>query len=187
LMGTLHLNVDNNVVEVKFDKSETNGLFKADNGVPNYQYNTNVDAFQKTTLIDIIERFIRKQYYTTENLSKFTGKKYWRSSNSMSTYTFNGNGRMTKLMKDYLNELGSEGLGSKIDFFLKTKTLVVKDGEYYTDKTSQSPIVIRGYFSTFFASLSDAGIIQYVRDGRQYKFKQGPNYEDYLKGNLQRK
>ena len=104
----------------------------------------------------------------------------------MSTYKFNRKGPLTNSMVNYLNSLGEGELGSKQDFLIKVgKVKQDKETGKFTHNDG-SPIVIGGYFSTFFASLKDAGIIKYVRKGRKHMFMKGPNYEAFENGKLKR-
>jgi|SaaInl5LU_22_DNA_1037371.scaffolds.fasta_scaffold00026_73 hypothetical protein len=145
------------------------------------RYKSNGDYVSFKKFKDMLQKYISERYFTPEKLKELTGKAFWSDTNRMSTYKFNRNGKLTQQMVKYLDDLGDNGLGSKKDFFLKTGKLTEKNGVFYN---GGSPINIGGYFSTFFSSLKNAGIIQYVRDGKYYKFKKGENYEEFKKGNL---
>ena len=42
----------------------------------------------------------------------------------------------------------------------------------------------RGHFSAFFNSAVLAGIIAYDKEGQKYYIKKGPNFEDFVRGEL---
>jgi hypothetical protein len=143
------------------------------------------DDVLKERIVKVIKMFGEKLFTVQEVISQLTGKKYWRALNRQSSYKFTGNGALTNSFKKYMNELGPEGLGSKIDFLTKAGRIEKNDNGGYS-RVGGDVINIGGYLSTFFASLKNAGIIEYVRQGRRFMFKQGPNYKDFIEGTLYR-
>lgn len=147
--------------------------------------NTALDRSSFIKVIKMVGERILFNPETMNNLKGYGDNKFWRATNRMSTYKFNGNGALTNSFKEYMNELGPEGLGSKVDFLTKIGRIEPNDEGGYS-RVGGGPIVIGGYLSTFFSSLKDAGIIEYVRQGRRYMFKQGPNYKNFIEGTLRR-
>ena len=44
----------------------------------------------------------------------------------------------------------------------------------------------RGHNNMFFAAIKDAGIVKMERQGRQFVYSLGPNYQDWVEGKLLR-
>lgn len=108
----------------------------------------------------------------------------WSIKSKKNTYRFTNGGKLTNKFKEYLESLGPEGLGSKVDFLLYSGQIKKSKDGGYISQVSKKPINIHGYHSNFFTALKDAEVIEYVRDGRQYKFKRGPGYQYFIGDNL---
>jgi hypothetical protein len=108
----------------------------------------------------------------------------WSSNSSKNTYRFTNGGKLTNKFKEYLDNLGVDGLGSKVDFLLFSGQIKKSKDGGYISQVSKKPINIHGYHSNFFTALKDAKVIEYVRDGRQYKFRRGPGYQYFIGDNL---
>tara|TARA_R110000803_G_scaffold48837_10_gene101609 strand:+ start:6823 stop:8295 length:1473 start_codon:yes stop_codon:yes gene_type:complete len=173
-----------NRVMIKFQFDEGSGLFKnttlSSNSV---NYAIRSDKFDFKNFHEVISQVTRRLFENPDALESMTNKVFWRSSNVMSTYKFNRKGPLTVSMVNYLDELDGE-LGSKIDFLLKSGKVKKSEDGYVAGDGSF--VNIGGYFSTFFASLKDAGIIKYVRQGRRFMFTKGDNYIAFKEGKLKR-
>lgn len=153
-----------------------------------FAYGIKNTALDRSSFIKVIKKAAERALLNPETLNNLKGygnDKFWRATNRMSSYKFTGSGALTKSFKEYMNNLGPEGLGSKVDFLTSIGRIEANDEGGYS-RVGGGPIVIGGYLSTFFSSLKDAGIIEYVRQGRRYMFKQGPNYNNFIEGSLKR-
>lgn len=94
----------------------------------------------------------------------------WYPTNRMSTYTFS-NPKTSKLAVKFTEYIKSQKEknepATRKDFLTK----------YYPDN------VVRGYFTTFFASIADAKI---VTKNNKNEYSLGPNYENFLRGKMVR-
>jgi len=111
------------------------------------------------------------------------GKKSWNPNRSSYGFTFERKGGLINKLVDYLDS-GKEG--NAMDFLEDAKvvkTVVYPHGtKKYVGK--RGFIEPKGYFSSFFASASKAGIISYMRKNKKNILVKGPNFEDFKKGNL---
>ena len=176
-------------VTVDFDIHHATGAFEwvIDKDYSFFIRNQAINVIGES-IVKVIKMYAERVLFnpnTVNNLKGYGNNKYWRATNGQSSYKFTGNGALTKSFKEYMNELGPEGLGSKVDFLTKIGRIEPNDEGGYS-RVGGGPIVIGGYLSTFFSSLKDAGIIEYVRQGRKYMFKQGPNYNNFIEGTLRR-
>jgi len=94
----------------------------------------------------------------------------WEPTSRMSTYTFS-NPKTSKLVVKFTDYIKSQKEknepATRKDFLTK----------YYPGN------VVRGYFTTFFASIKDAKI---VTKNNKNEYSLGPNYENFLRGKLVR-
>jgi hypothetical protein len=96
--------------------------------------------------------------------------KTWNPQSHVSTYTFKyppREGTMTKKFIDYLKQN-------------PRKTA----NEFYEDVLGYSRP--RAHNNMFFAAIKDAGIVKLERQGRQFVYSLGPNYQDWVEGRLLR-
>jgi len=121
------------------------------------------------------------------NLTRKDGKKVWNPNRLSYGYTFKQNKGLIKQLVDSLN---SGKKITKLDFLtdigkLETK---VENGKtlYSTPGTNmfRPSSDFRGQFSGFFNSAVLAGIIAYDKEGQKYYIKKGPNFEDFVRGEL---
>ena len=94
----------------------------------------------------------------------------WNPASHVSTYTFKyppREGTMTQKFIDYLKQN-------------PRKTA----NEFYEDILGYSRP--RGHNNMFFAAIKDAGIVKMERQGRQFVYSLGPNYQDWVEGKLLR-
>ena len=174
-------------VRVKFEIESGTKAFEWVTG-KTFTYGIKNTAINRTSFITVIKTLAERILFnpdTMNNLQGYGDNKFWRATNRMSSYKFTGRGALTNSFKEYMNELGPDGLGSKVDFLTSIGRIEPNDEGGYS-RVGGGPIVIGGYLSTFFSSLKDAGIIEYVRQGRRYMFKQGPNYKNFIEGTLRR-
>jgi len=120
-----------------------------------------------------------------KNLQKFVlgGKKSWSPNRSSYGFTFERKGGLINKLVDYIDS-GKEG--NAIDFLEDAKVvriLVNPDGtKKYIGKRGH--IQPKGYFSAFFASARNAGILNYERKNKKNILTKGPNFDDFKEGNL---
>jgi len=94
----------------------------------------------------------------------------WNPASHVSTYTFKyppREGTMTKKFIDYLKQN-------------PRKTA----NEFYEDVLGYSRP--RAHNNMFFAAIKDAGIVKMERQGRQFVYSLGPNYQNWVEGRLLR-
>lgn len=185
ISGMLRFVVTNHRVVCRFHMENRTGVFEDEEDRNVRAFGINHGNIELNNLIDLVKKFADGMVMTPKILGKITNSKFWRPLNRQSTYTFSGNGRLTNAFKEHMNELGPEGLTSKVDF-LTDIGRIEKREDGYVKKGTDDYINIGGYFSTFFASLKNAGAIEYVRQGRRFMMKQGPNYKDFVNGTLNR-
>lgn len=120
-----------------------------------------------------------------KNLQKVVlgGKKSWNPNRSSYGFTFERKGGLINKLVDYLDS-GKEG--NAIDFLIdagKVTTRKLNNGkiEYIGKK---GPITPKGYFSSFFASARNAGILSYKRKNKKNILTKGPNFDDFKENNL---
>jgi len=190
LMVTYKKQEDNSYVfDISYDPSEgftppveLSSLFNMYVGLTLKLSDTSSRAFKH--FCDLLSSQIWRKLYRDKNLEKFVlgDKKGWKPNRSSYGFTFERKGLINKLV-NYL-ESGKEG--SAMDFLEDAKvvkTVVYPHGtkKYVGKKGFIEP---KGYFSSFFASASKAGIISYMRKNKKNILVKGPNFEDFKKGNL---
>ena len=102
----------------------------------------------------------------------------WQPESYVSSYKFNyppREGTMTRKFVDYLKQNVGYGLGDS-----KGKTA----NQFYEDVLGYSRP--RAHNAMFFASIKDSGIVKMERQGRQFVYSLGPNYQDWVEGRLLR-
>jgi len=120
-----------------------------------------------------------------KNLQNFVlgGKKSWTPNRGSYGFTFERKGGLINKLVDYIDS-GKEG--NAIDFLEDAKIvriLVNPDGtkKYIGRRGYIQP---KGYFSAFFASARNAGILSYKRKNKKNILTKGPNFDDFKEGNL---
>ena len=133
---------------------------------------------------DLLSSQIFRRLYRDKNLEKLVlgDKKGWSPNRSSYGFTFERKGLINKLI-DYL-DIGKEG--SAMDFLEDSKVVKIitnPDGtkKYIGKKGYVEP---KGYFSSFFTSARNAGILSYKRKNKKNILTKGPNFDDFKKGNL---
>tara|TARA_R110002012_G_scaffold32904_6_gene96734 strand:+ start:2732 stop:4267 length:1536 start_codon:yes stop_codon:yes gene_type:complete len=101
-----------------------------------------------------------------------SGHKFttWTPSSHVSTYTFKyppREGTMTQKFIDYLKQNPRR-----------------TSNQFYEDVLGYSRP--RGHNNMFFAAIKDAGIVKMERQGRQFVYSLGPNYQGWVEGKLLR-
>ena len=119
-----------------------------------------------------------KKVLSQEIVINSVGTEYatWQSQSSVSSYTFKWpprEGSMTQKFVEYLKQNVGYGLGDS-----KGKTA----NEFYEDILGYSRP--RGHNAMFFAAIKDAGIVNMERQGRQFVYSLGPNYQEWVEGRL---
>lgn len=114
-------------------------------------------------------------------------KKVWTPNRSSYGYTFKQNKGLIKQLVDSLN---SGKKITKLDFLTDIGRLDKKEENGKTlysihgGKEFKPSSEFRGHFSAFFNSAVLAGIIAYDKEGQKYYIKKGPNFEDFVRGEL---
>jgi len=120
-----------------------------------------------------------------QNLKNFVlgDKKAWYPNRMSYGFTFEKKDGLINKLVDYIDS-GKEG--NAIDFLIdigKITKRKLNDGSFeYIGKNG--PIYPKGYFSSFFASATRAGILSYERKNKKNILTKGPNFDDFKKGNL---
>lgn len=92
-------------------------------------------------------------------------------------FSFRDKGLIKKLI-DWLN---TNKKGTRMDFLVDAG-MAKKRGNTYYSLISNSPIELRGFYSTFFSSVMNAGIIKSNRQGNKFYIVKGPNFNKFVKG-----
>ena len=114
-------------------------------------------------------------------------KKVWSPNRDSYGYTFKQNKGLIKQLVDSIN---SGKKITKLDFLVDTGKLEKKEENgktlYSTPGTKmfRPSSDFRGHFSALFNSAVLAGIITYDKEGSKYYIKKGPNFEDFVRGEL---
>ena len=114
-------------------------------------------------------------------------KKVWSPNRPSYGYTFKQNKGLIKQLVDSIN---SGKKITKLDFLVDTGKLEKKEENgktlYSTPGTKmfRPSSDFRGHFSALFNSAVLAGIITYDKEGSKYYIKKGPNFEDFVRGEL---
>jgi hypothetical protein len=114
-------------------------------------------------------------------------RKVWTPNRPSYGYTFKQNKGLIKKLVDSLN---SGKKMTKLDFLVDTGKLEKKEENgktlYSTPDTKmfRPSSDFRGHFSALFNSAVLAGIIAYDKEGSKYYIKKGPNFEDFVRGEL---
>ena len=114
-------------------------------------------------------------------------KKVWSPNRPSYGYTFKQNKGLIKQLVDSIN---SGKKITKLDFLVDTGKLEKKEENgktlYSTPGTKmfRPSSDFRGHFSALFNSAVLAGIIAYDKEGSKYYIKKGPNFEDFVRGEL---
>lgn len=187
-------NPERNEYKISYTIDSTSGIFGTQDEEEKYPllryvkkthtYGIRGGDFSFNNWYETLIRFSKKLVHNPVTLKAITNKVFWSSNNVMSTYKFNRRGPLTNSMIKYLDGLGDK-LGSKKDFLIKSGKVKKGDNGDFTSPSGEY-LNIGGYFSTFFASLKDAGIIKYVREGRRFMITKGDNYKAFKEGNLRR-
>ena len=131
----------------------------------NSQWGARIFLYQ--IYLPIIKKVLNQQLF-----SDALGTKYqtWQPQSHVSSYKFNyppREGTMTQKFVDYLKQ--NTG---------KTANQFYEDILGYPRP--------RGHNAMFFAAIKDAGIVKMERQGRQFVYSLGPNYQDWVEGRLLR-
>lgn len=114
-------------------------------------------------------------------------KKVWTPNRLSYGYTFKENKGLIKQLVDLLN---SGKKITKLDFLTDIGKLVKKEenGKTLYSIPNRNKFLpsseFRGHFSAFFNSAVLAGIIAYDKEGQKFYIKKGPNFEDFVRGEL---
>jgi len=102
-------------------------------------------------------------------------------------YTFGKNKGWVKKLVDYLD---SGKVGTKLDFLTDVGYLqrFTQDGKTKFRKSKDdyiyNPRDLRGQFASFFAAATNAGILGYRKEGKDYFLIKGPNFDAFKSGEL---
>jgi len=157
-------------------------------GTEFFKSKTQEDGF-RSIMNSVYNTFIRK----LKNDNKFRAltlkdpRKVWTPNRDSYGYTFKQNKGLIKQLVDSLN---SGKKMTKLDFLVDNGKLdtKVENGKtlYSTPGTNmfRPSSDFRGHFSALFNSAVLAGIIAYDKEGSKYYIKKGPNFEDFVRGEL---
>ena len=134
---------------------------------------------------NILSSQIWRRLYRDKNLEKFVlgDKKGWKPNRSSYGFTFERKGGLINKLVDYLDS-GKEG--SAMDFLEDSKIVRIMTNPDGTKKYigKKGYIEPKGYFSSFFTSARNAGILSYERKNKKNILTKGDNFDDFKKGNL---
>jgi hypothetical protein len=114
-------------------------------------------------------------------------KKVWLPNRKSYGYTFKQN---KGLINQMVSDLNSGKKMTKLDFLTDIGRLDKKEENGKTlysikgNNEFKPSSEFRGHFSAFFNSAVLAGIIAYDKEGQKYYIKKGPNFEDFVRGEL---
>jgi len=147
---------------------------------PDYQFNylsTDPNTFrpyqiEKAFISQIYIPLVRRAL-KNEELKDYTGLDYttWDSQSYVSSYTFKyppKQGGMTQLFTDYLKDNPRS-----------------TPNQFYEDVLGRPRP--RAHNNMFFAAIKDSGIVKMERQGRQFVYSLGPNYDAWTQGKLLRR
>lgn len=148
---------------------------------------------QENILINIIDNIILGVLSPELKSSKEMENMYenWVDNNVKRTYgsfggsqyTFEGGGKLTKEIINYLDELPEGQKGNRLEFLQKTGKVTTTDKGNFS--SSGKRISLQGYLSSWFSALNKAGIIQ-TKSG-QKGFTKGSNFEKFKEKILTKK
>ena len=132
----------------------------------------NRDNIEKAFISNIYMPIVNKALSQPE-VKEYMGVDYttWDAQSYVSSYTFKyppRKGTMTQKFTDYLKQNPRR-----------------TSNQFYEDVLGYSRP--RAHNNMFFASIKDAGIVKMERQGRQFVYSLGPNYEDWTQGKLLRR
>lgn len=112
----------------------------------------------------------------------------WKPDRHNYGYTFQKSDKgFVKMLVDWLDK---GKIGTKMDFLSdigKFEKKIEGGKPFYSRKGANdflSPTKWRGQFSSFFASAKNAGILSYIKVGKEYFLIKGPNFEAFKEGKL---
>jgi hypothetical protein len=181
---------DSYVFDISYDPSEgftppveLNTLFDMDITFVLNLSNTSYPQFKK--FCNLLSSQIWRRLYRDKNLEKFVlgDKKSWKPNRSSYGFTFERKGGLINKLVDYLDS-GKEG--SAMDFLEDSKIVRIMTNPDGTKKYigKNGYIEPKGYFSSFFTSARNAGILSSERKNKKIILTKGPNFDDFKKGNL---
>jgi len=134
----------------------------------NYRQFANEKAFLRNIYIPLVSKALGN-----EELKEYTGLDYtvWDAQSYVSSYTFKyppKKGSMTQLFTDYLKENPRS-----------------TPNQFYEDVLGRPRP--RAHNNMFFAAIKDSGIVEMERQGRQFVYSLGPNYDAWTQGKLLRR
>lgn len=136
---------------------------------------------------DVFIRYFNEMtsYLTRLLLKSPTALSLITDENTILATGYSGNYKFTNrnqgLIKKLIDWLQSGKKGTRMDFLVDAGYAQKRGNVYYSTSTN-SPIEARGFFSTFFASATNAGIIKNTRQGRRVLMGKGPNFGKFVKG-----
>lgn len=129
---------------------------------------------------DIIEKFLTQldtiisnhllKLLFNNNVPSKDGSVLWKPSSSHSSYKFEYPADPYSMTSRFLNYIRENPGRTSEQFYLDV---------YGRGRPA-------GHNSTFFSSIKDAGLVRMVRNGRQFGYYIGPNYEAWTQGRLKR-
>ena len=122
---------------------------------------------------------------TLKTLKSIVALNILSDKNTIIATGYGGNYKFTNrnqgLIKKLIDWLQSGKKGTRMDFLVDAG-YAKKQGNVYYSTSTNSPIEARGFFSTFFASASNTGIIKNERQGNRFIMKKGPNFKKFVDG-----
>jgi hypothetical protein len=177
--------VDGYINQINKSEFELQGTTESENG--SYEFMDSFDFIKsykitettdlETIMFIIVNQVLMKisgskevEDKSIESLERFGFKQKFGNN-----YTFQGGGKLTKQMIDYLDNLPENNRGNKLDFLQKYGVITTtKDGNFNKDGQK---VTLQGYLSSWFSALNKADIIS-ATQGRK-GFTKGQNFEKF--------
>jgi hypothetical protein len=172
----------------KIDTEMDGELLSVKFGTEFFKSKTQEDGFR--AIMNSVYFYYLKRLKNDNKFRELTlkdSKKVWSPNRASYGYTFKQNKGLIKKLVDSLN---SGKKMTKLDFLVDTGKLEKKEENgktlYSTPDTKmfRPSSDFRGHFSALFNSAVLAGIIAYDKEGSKYYIKKGPNFEDFVRGEL---
>ena len=155
----------------------------------NYIINGTPEKLAEGIRNHIANRIMDEINFNPELKKLVGGQTVWRPNRASYGYTFKVSDK--GLIKKLVDWLDNGKVGNKLDFLVDIGKL---DKEVRADNTLHYSIKgsdnfrpasdLRGHFSSFFASATLAGILDYRKVGNQYLLIKGPNFDAFKSGEL---
>lgn len=186
--------VDGYINQIDSSKFELQGITESENDTYEFMDGldfTKVHKINENMDLEMIAFLIVNQVLMKISDSKEVQDKYkeWIEKSNVvqkfgrNQYTFQGGGKLTKQMIEYLDKLPENGRGNRLDFLQKYGVITTtKDGNF--NKAGER-ISLQGYLASWFSALNKAGIISSTQGKKG--FTKGENFEKFKEKILTKK